>query len=310
MQTTRLKFILNLLCCAIHIKYSIQEQSNFKRSQLLNTKLDQSINKNAPPRLLLKPCPNNASFKCQNIAPRICMSCDPNPMFCPCFFTEEIIHFIHQHSSSEKALTTTSKSAKFLDSQSHEISWTFAPLTKTTTVGSHEEFLKDSKEELEENQTASSATKENSENHFGLIMGISLTSVVFLVLIVAFLMIALIRNLRKAKHLRKQKENLELDLKQKQINTPMIATTPTSLTSSNGLFITNDIQHPFNSPSISPPTESIIPTSQTNVENTDVIIYLDIDENNLITSDGLANNQSNDKLPTYNSLYTQLSNSI
>ena len=310
MKTERLKFILNLFCCVVHIKYSIQEQSNFKRSPLLNTKLAQSINKNAPPRILLKPCPNNGSFKCQNIAPRICVSCDPNPKFCPCFFTEEIIHVIHQHSSSEKALATTSKSAKFLDSQSHEISSTFAPLTKTTTVGSHEELLKDSKEELEENQPVTSATKENSENHFGLIMGISLTSVVFLVLIVAFLVVALIRNLRKAKHLRKQKENLELDLKLKQINTSMIATTPTSLTSSNDLFITNDMQPSLTSPSITPPTESIIPTPQTNVENTDATIYLDVDENNLIPSDGLANNQSNDKLPTYNSLYTQLSNSI
>jgi hypothetical protein len=310
MKTAKLKFILNIFCCAIQIKFSIQEQSNFKRSPLFNTKLVQSINKYSPPRILLKPCPNNGSFKCQNFASRICMSCDPNTTFCPCFFTEEIIHVMDQHRISEKALTTTGKAAKFLDSQSHETSWTFAPLTKTTTVGSHEEFLKDSKEELEENQTAASATKENSENHFGLIEGISLTSVVFLVLIVVFLVIALIRNLRKAKHLRKQKENLELDLKLKQINTSMIATTPTSLASSNDLFITNDLQPTFSSPSIPPPAESIIPTAQTNVENTDVTIYLDVDENNVIPSDGLANNQSNDKLPTYNSLYTQLSNSI
>ena len=316
MKKIVVNFIKIIFIFVICIKLSIHGRTN-ETTSFYVSKLARSINKDAPLRILLKKCPNIESFTCQAISQTssvnlICMSCDSNPKLCPCIITEENTYMLRQFSSSETTLMTTFKSTKkFLNSESQES----LTSTTTTTITETEE---DSKEELDLNQALTPTSKSNSDNHFGLIMGISLTSVVFLVLIVGVLVIVLMRNSRKAKYLRKQKETLELDLKLKQTNASTVATTPnSSLTPLTDFFHAVDVQPSFLPPpqppllpSPSPLPESTLQTSQINQDNTDVAIYLDVDENNLMSSNVLPNNQSNDKLPTYNSLFTQLSNSI
>jgi len=233
------------------------------------------------------------------------MKCDFNSKLCPCSLTQENQSTFFkdgQTISSELAISTKTTATKQKDSMSKESYSTSKTIITTTTTASGSE------EELESDYsyTSSASISKNSENRTGLIMGISLTSVVFLVLIVGVLIIVLMRNQRQAKNLRKQKENLELDLKLKQTlraaNTAPIAITPTSsLTPLQEFFHGTEMQ--TSAPSQSIPTDSV-------PQNDDVAVYLNVDENNLISSDCLPINHPNDKLPTYNSLFIQLSSSV
>jgi hypothetical protein len=302
-ENLAIHFIIFISCN----QYLLKARQNLPLpSSPFNAKFAHIINKNAPLRLLLKTCPKINSFECQNVVQAsygvaICMKCDLSSKLCPCSLTQENLPTIFkdgQMISSEITIGTKTTLTKQKDSMSKE------KYSTTSDIGSEEE--------LESNyfHTSSTSINKNSENRAGLIMGISLTSVVFLVLIVGVLIIVLMRNQRKAKNLRKQKENLELDLKLKQTltaaNTAAIATTPTSsLTPLQDFFHGTEMQ-------TSAPSQPITPDSQNESNNPsdDVDVYLNVDENNLISSDCLPNNHSNDKLPTYNSLFIQLSDSI
>ena len=157
--------------------------------------------------------------------------------------------------------------------------------------------------------------EEDEEAHsknadFWLVMGISLTSVVFLLLIMGVLVFFLFRNCRKAKYLKQIKQNLELDLKQKtesqqqqeQSARTTVATTPSSSQAQNDISF--DLRERSTSSAQTIVAESELPNRN---------VYVDYDENNLMNSslDHLQyDTQSMDKLPTYNSIFRQLSDHL
>ena len=168
---------------------------------------------------------------------------------------------------------------------------------------------------------------------FGLIIGVSLTSVVFLILVVVVLIVFLVRNFRKAKYLKQKNETLELKQKMSQslqlsaiqssLNDHSLPSTPMGPST----CLLTDLHSRMNAPAEAhtnviphPPLNNLNGDPLTSTLDSNAVmvnipldneVYFDYDENHHRTEDNLASDtHSMDKLPTYNSIFSQLNQNL
>ena len=292
----KLIFLIHCIIIIDFVKAKSLVRTSFFSSPIQFKRLVQSNIKQSFYQQVLQFCPSNDNFKCQisiqttQSVDNICLKCDQalNDLICPCLI---ILQNSPQSSREEDQRIYSESLEKDDDSVT-----TTTPTTTSITTASHEDSM-------ESFYTSSSINmNKSSENNFGLIMGISLTSIAFLVSIVVVLIVFLVRNCRKAKYLRKLKDDLELDLKVKQTTQLSLSTTPTATTPNSSLAPLAEFLQQANE-EISSPLES-----DENTRSSSDDVYLNVDETNI--NETLSSNQNGDKLPTYNSLFSQLSNSI
>jgi hypothetical protein len=141
---------------------------------------------------------------------------------------------------------------------------------------------------------------------FGLIVGITVTTFLFLIITLVILIVFLIRNYRKAASLKKEKDSLELDLKLKttmtlsallnQSNNNSTLNTPTN-TPLRGINLTADLQERLNNnTAASTPNHlsTLLPAQPLEFSNLNNQVYYDYDNQRRNSTENNARNQVNE----------------